>query len=688
MRADRKKPEEQAQKRLDANEKVLAAYELASPADLIVRRPRTYHLAGLQGNGLAQHGMSVTLVGRLGQYASRKVEKLLIISNVIDVPVMGGVTLSWMSAAARGKATEMALASKCPPGTMVLATGKAHYLGNGHLTIRQVEMEPASSAVLGAVQDGHLLPIPVYPLTGRLRQSHVRNAIRNYLRAGEGRLRDAMPLELEKTLGLPTLDLSLEVVHGLRTVNAEQAHALAENRSKFQRRIDVERLWTAMSRMPQLSQSPPPSVSLTERCEDVVGGLPFKLTGGQAEALNDVFDDLSKPHVTRRLLQGDVGCGKSIVASLALLASARSGAPAALLAPTEVLATQLYKGALALAEKVGVNVHFVSGKLLAKPRRAVEAAAQSGKPEIFVGTHALASLPFSRLGVLVIDEEHRFGVELKDRLTALNPHVIAMSATPIPRSLATVMYAGHGVSSIKERPAGRELVKTKIVEDQGKTRLFEFLRSTLNKGQQAFVVCPSIASEEIANVGDAARVFGAEVGAENVRVLHGEMDSAEIQATLADFRDNKFGVLVATTIIEVGIDVPRATLMVICDPERLGLSQLHQIRGRVGRGKDPGFCALLTRVGGPTRERLEFFAATHDGFALAEKDLLNRGAGDLSGVEQSGFLDVNLLALADEAMAIQRFLSRSITPAVSQPKLPTVESVDGWLDQVRFEVSI
>jgi ATP-dependent DNA helicase RecG len=571
---------------------------------------------------------------------------------------------------------------------MALVTGHAHYLSNGHLTIRNVEMEPASSAVLGALQDGHLLPIPVYPLTARLRQSHVRSAIRNYLRIGEGRLRDAMPLNLERDLELPTLELSLEVVHGLRTVDAEQCQALVENRSKFQRRIDVERLWSAMSRMPQLSKSPAAAAELNERCEDVVAFLPFTLTGGQTAALGDVLEDLSKPFVTRRLLQGDVGCGKSIVASLALLACARSGAPAALLAPTEVLATQLYTGALALAEKVGVKTNFVSGRIPAKQRRAVEKAAQSGRPEIFVGTHALASLPFSRLGVLVIDEEQRFGVALKDRLTALNPHVLTMSATPIPRSLATVMYAGHGVSSIKERPAGRDLVKTKIVEEQGRDRLFGFMRATLNKGQQVFVVCPSITSEEIANVGDVARLVGVEVGADRVRVLHGEMDSAEIQDTLADFRDNKFGVLVATTIIEVGIDVPRATLMVICDPERLGLSQLHQIRGRVGRGKDPGFCALITKAGGETRERLEFFAATHDGFALAEKDLMNRGAGDLVGAEQSGFLDVNLLALADEATAIHRFLTRSLLPAGPQPEAPMLDASVAWLEQIRFEVSI
>lgn len=687
MQTDRYKTEAEAKKRLDSNEKVLAAYELESPPDLLVRRPRAYHLAGFRGKGLPQHGMSVTLVGRLSKYTSDKREKILIISNVLDVPVMGGVTLSWMSHPKKGMAMEIALSSHCPAGTMALVTGKAHYLSSGYLTIRNVEMEPASSTVLAAVQDGHLLPIPIYPLTGRLRQSHVREAVRNYLRAGHGNLQDAMPVEIERSLGLPTLAHSFEVVHGLRTVNADQAHQLSENRSKYQKRIDVERLWEAMSRMPQLSGAPPAAPPLRERCLDVFDGLTFKLTNGQIAAVDDVFDDLSKPYVTRRLLQGDVGCGKSIVAILALIASARSGAPAALLAPTEVLANQLHRGTELLAKQVGIKTHFVSGKSTAAKRRAVEGFAQSGEPAIFVGTHALASLPFSRLGVLVIDEEQRFGVELKDRLTALNPHVITMSATPIPRSLATVMYAGHGVSSIKERPAGREPVKTKIVEEGGRKKLFDFVRETLGKEQQVFVVCPSIASEEIANVGDAARVFATEVGQDKVKVLHGEMDKDEIQSTLAEFRDNKFGVMVATTIIEVGIDVPRATLMVICDPERLGLSQLHQIRGRVGRGKDPGFCALLTKVGGVTRERLEFFAKTHDGFALAEQDLQNRGAGDLAGVEQSGFLDVNLLALSDEATAIHRFLTNSHTPAQSQPE-PTVDQTEGWLDQVRFEVAI
>jgi ATP-dependent DNA helicase RecG len=685
MQTDRHKPETQAKRRLDANEKVLAAYELGMPADLLVRRPRTYHLAGNTGKVLPQHGDQTTLVGRLSQYTSNKKEKVLVISNVIDVPGMGGITLSWMSHPKKGMAMEIALSSHCPAGTMALVTGKAHYLGNGHLTLRNVEMEAASSAVLAAVQDGHLLPIPIYPLSGRLRQSHVRSAIRNYLREGHGNLKDAMPREIERTLGFPSLSLALEVTHGLRTVSPDQAKQLVENCSKYQRRIDMERLWQAMSRMPQLSRTPSPSACINDRCEDVIERLPFTLTNGQKAAVEDAFADLSNPYVTRRLLQGDVGCGKSIVATLALVASARSGSPAALLAPTEVLATQLFNGVSSIAQASGSKAVFVSGTLTAAKRRAADALAQTGEPAIFVGTHALASLPFTRLGVLVIDEEQRFGVELKDRLTALNPHVITMSATPIPRSLATVLYAGHGVSSIKERPAGRETVKTKIVEEGGRASLFNFVRETLAREQQVFVVCPSIASEEIANVGDAARVFGAEVGQERVKVLHGEMDPDEIRQTLADFRDNKFGILVATTIIEVGIDVPRATLMVICDPERLGLSQLHQIRGRVGRGKDPGFCALLTKVGGVTRERLEFFAKTHDGFALAEHDLQNRGAGDLAGVEQSGFLDVNLLALADEANAIQRFLTKSNSPPPVQPSMNTDE---GWLDQLRFEVAL
>jgi ATP-dependent DNA helicase RecG len=686
MQTDRYKAESQVKTRLDANEKVLAAYALESPADLLVRRPRAYHLAGTRGAGVPQHGMPVTLVGRLTVYTSSKRDKQLIISNVLDVPGMGGVTLSWISSAKRGKATEIALSSHCPTGTMALVSGKAYYLNDGRLTIRNVEMEPASSAVLAAVQDGLMLPIPIYPLTGRLRQSHVRSAIRNFMREGHGTLKNAMPALLEKQLGLPSLSISLDVVHGIRTVDANQGQLLSANQSKYQRRIDVERLWEVMSRMPQLSKSPSAALALRERCDDVLEGLTYKLTDGQRAALDDVFSDLSKPYVTRRLLQGDVGCGKSIVAILALIAAARSGAPAALLAPTEVLATQLHRAAELLGSQYGIPSHFVSGKLTAAKRRAVETHAQSGQPFIFVGTHALASLPFTRLGVLVIDEEHRFGVELKDRLTAHNPHVITMSATPIPRSLATVMYAGHGVSSIKERPAGRQLVKTKIVEEGGKPKLFGFVRETIAKRQQVFVVCPSIESEEIANVGDAARVLGAEVGSDNVRVLHGEMGSEEIQSTLADFRENKFGVLVATTIIEVGIDVPRATLMIICDPERLGLSQLHQIRGRVGRGRDRGYCALLTKVGGTTRERLEFFANTHDGFALAEKDLQNRGAGDLAGVEQSGFLDVNLLALADEATAVQRFLSNSIAPA-AEPE-STVDQSEEWLDQVCFEVAI
>lgn len=686
MQSSRLKLEMALRKPLDISEKVLVAYKLASATELLLRRPRTYHLAGSRGQGLPQEGMPITLVGRLQDYTREKRDRLAIIRNTLDVPGLGGVFLSWLCSVASVGATQRALSSQCPKGTLALVSGKAHYLPGGYLRIQQVEMEPASSAVLAAIEAGELLPIPVYALSGRLRQAQVRSVVRNYLRSGLGAAKEALPSDLERALHLPTLAEAFEVVHGLKAVNRSQAQLLTENRSPYQKRIDVERLWGLMRSMPLLSNTPPPAIVLREGCLDVLEGLSFALTRGQAAAVDDALTDLSKPYVTRRLLQGDVGCGKSIVALLALIVCARSGAPAALLAPTDVLATQLHRAAELLAKQIGIQAHFVTGKLTAAKRRAVEGEARKGAPAIFVGTHALASLPFSHLGLLVIDEEHRFGVELKDRLTALNPHVITMSATPIPRSLATVMYVGHGISSIKERPAGREPVTTEIIDDAvGEARLIEVMRATLQKGQQVFVVCPSIASEEIANVGDMAGLLQSHLGVEQVRMLHGDMVATDIESTLDEFRENEFGVLVATTIIEVGIDVPRATLMVICDPERLGLSQLHQIRGRVGRGSDPGHCALLSKVGGTARERLEFFARTEDGFALAERDLQNRGAGDLSGLAQSGFLDVNVVALADEAIAIHRFLTRSHSPESSHV---SADQGEGWLEQLRFEVAI
>jgi len=678
MRPNLVKTEERVSKGPEASEKVLAAYEFASAFDFLVRRPRTYHLTGPAPKEPPAAGLPVTLVGRIGQYTSHRRDRLAFVVAVLDVPAMGGVSLSWVSSAAKGKATEIALSTRCPVDTMALATGIAHYSRNGYLTLRNAEVEPASSAALEAVASGRILPIPVYPLTKGLRQSEVRSAARSYLRAGFTALKDAMPNELEALLRLPALVNAFEVVHGLTAVDGHEAQLLLQNRSRYQRRIDVERLWALMAHMPQLSATPPAALALRERSLDVLSGLTFPLTLGQVAATNEVFDDLSRPCVTRRLLQGDVGCGKSIVALLALIAGARSGAPAALLAPTEVLARQLHRGAELLAKQIGISTHFVTGTLGAPRRRAVEDYAARGDPAIFVGTHALASLPFSRLGVLVIDEEHRFGVELKERLMALNPHVITMSATPIPRSLASVLYVGHSVSSITERPPGRQPVQTQVVQNETKeVGWIDRMRQTLRKEQQVFVVCPSIASQEIANVTDTANTLQSHLGAQSVRVLHGDMDSKDIERTLTDFRDNRFGVLVATTFIEVGIDVPRATLMVIRDPERLGLSQLHQIRGRVGRGSEPGSCMLLTRCSGAARERLDFFARTQDGFALAEMDMHNRGAGDLGGLDQSGFLDVNLLALGEEATTIQRFLTRNLT---SDPEL--------WLDQVRFEVSI
>ena len=407
------------------------------------------------------------------------------------------------------------------------------------------------------------------------------------------------------------------------------------------------------------------------------GALPFELTGAQKRAICEISTDVTRGVPMNRLVQGDVGSGKTMVAAGAAFLAAKNGFQTALMAPTEILAEQHCQSLSKLFEPLGIHVALLTGSMPDKQKRLTREAIAQGQVDLVVGTHALItdSTAFAKLGMVIADEQHRFGVAQRSKLSAKgeDPHVLVMSATPIPRTLALIMYGDLDVSILDELPPGRQAVDTFLVGESYRARINAFIRKQVAEGHQCFVVCPAV--EETEELG----IRAAETWAETLQktvfpdlrvlLLHGQMKGAQKEAVMSAFAKGEGDILVATTVIEVGVDVPNATLMVIEDADRFGLSQLHQLRGRVGRGSAKSFCILTSQNrNGETQQRLKALCKTNDGFRIAEADLELRGPGDFFGSRQSGLpsfrvadLSCDLKTLKDAQQASAQWIDESGT---------------------------
>ncbi len=424
---------------------------------------------------------------------------------------------------------------------------------------------------------------------------------------------------------------------------------------------------------------------------DVLG---FPLTGAQERVLREIFADMESDIPMARMVQGDVGCGKTALAFAAAFAAVQNGYQAAMMAPTEVLAGQHYAQAQALLEPLGVKCALLTGSTRGRERTAILRGLASGEIQFAIGTHALLSegVDFFRLGLAVTDEQHRFGVRQRTRLEQKGtaPHVLVLSATPIPRSLALVMYADLALSVVDELPPGRKPVETRLVPEGKRQDMLRFLQAQIKKGQQVYVICPLIEETGELDAADAEQTFrelqqSLEGG--RVELLHGRMSGQRKDEILSAFARGEVDVLVSTTVIEVGVNVPNATIMVIENAERFGLAQLHQLRGRVGRGTEQSWCFLM----GERSERLRFLCATHDGFAVARKDLELRGPGEFLGTRQHGALDKTLLALAGDAHLLQdvRKMAQQVLIGRDEPQNERlIRYADGYMQAKGYEFSL
>ena len=480
--------------------------------------------------------------------------------------------------------------------------------------------------------------LPRYPLTAGLSNAAVLKAVRQALAICETPP-EILPESVRKEYGILDAERAYYAIHEPQSMAEAE---LAKKRLVFEE-FFVFSAGLALMRQARADKKTQPFRNLD--LSQFYGALPFTLTGAQLRAVEDIRGDLGSGAPMNRLVQGDVGSGKTMVAAAAAYLAANNGVQTALMAPTEILAEQHYHSLNKLFAPLGLRLALLTGAQTPKQKRQVREAIAAGEVDLAVGTHALLSdaTEFHKLGLVIADEQHRFGVAQRSRLAAkgTDPHLLVMSATPIPRTLALLMYGDLEVSIINELPPGREPVDTFLVNESYRARINAFIRKQVSEGHQCFVVCPAV--EENEELGMKSASVWAETLQQTVfpdlRILliHGQMKGSQKEEIMAAFARGEADVLVATTVIEVGVDVPNATLMVIEDADRFGLSQLHQLRGRVGRGGSKSYCILTSQNRNPdTQARLKALCKTTDGFRIAEEDLKMRGPGDFFGARQSG----------------------------------------------------
>ena len=393
--------------------------------------------------------------------------------------------------------------------------------------------------------------------------------------------------------------------------------------------------------------------------------LPFKLTNAQKKVLKEIRNDLGNPAQMNRLLQGDVGSGKTIIAFMCMLMAKDNGFQSCLMAPTEILASQHYKGISELANRIGLTVKLLTGSVKIAQRRIIHESLENGELDILIGTHAVLEdkVKFKNLGLAIIDEQHRFGVEQRSKLWKKNtipPHVLVMTATPIPRTLAMSLYGDLDISVIDELPPGRKPIETVHRFDNNRLKVWKFIKDEIEKGRQIYIVYPLIQESEKMDYKDLMDGYESisrdfPLPKYSISIVHGKMKPADKEAEMKRFVDGKTNIMVATTVIEVGVNVPNASVMIIESAERFGLSQLHQLRGRVGRGAEQSFCILMTghKLSEDSKTRMETMVRTNDGFEIAEVDLKLRGPGDLMGKQQSGVLNLQIADIVKDRAILE-----------------------------------
>ncbi len=539
-------------------------------------------------------------------------------------------------------------------GTRYLLRGKVEKK-NGRLQLQQPKIysREAFYRMMGKLR-------PIYPLTAGITNNAMTKAMEAALKETED-LQEYLPAEIRKRHQLAEYRKALRQIH---------FPASKTDMQEGRRRLAFDELFLYTLALSYIKKAGKKKsvhcIRPADEVRDFIKELPFSLTEAQKRVYGEIREDMASGYVMNRLVQGDVGSGKTIVAVLALYEVVKNGGQGALMVPTEVLAGQHYKSVSGLLADRGIRVGLLTGSLTAKEKREARERIATGTWDIVIGTHAMIQdgVEFAKLALVITDEQHRFGVKQRDTLfqKGQEPHVLAMSATPIPRTLALILYGDMDLSVIDERPAERLPIKNCVVGTEYRPNAYRFMKNQIDEGRQVYIICPMVdesEESELENVTlyteELREIFPCDV---HIEGLHGKMRPADKDAAMERFADGETDILVSTTVIEVGIDVPNATVMMIENAERFGLAQLHQLRGRVGRGSWQSYCILMTAQESKAgRERLNVLAGSNDGFYIAKEDLKLRGQGDLFGIRQSGdqlfvladiFDDAELLRVAAE----------------------------------------
>ena len=647
---------------------MLARLGINYARDLLYHTPRRYEDASTVTQVKeALVGMDVTLIGEVIAKGVMPTRAGLRIFQASISDGTGRIDCSWPG--------QPFLDRTINKGDILLVTGPVRFF-NGRI------LQPREFIVLGNVEDdpgakGKVLPI--YPATEGLSQRMLRNIIDANIAqliaaADEDEVFDARTL---RDLRLLPLREALAAVHSPE--NLQQAHAgrrrLAYDEIFFLQLLHARAHHNATREKPGIA---------FKRSDELIGrlynALPFELTGAQTRALKEIFNDMESSQRMNRLLQGDVGSGKTVVALFAALLAGENGYQTAIMAPTEILAEQHARTIAKLTADLPMKSVLLTGRLGAADRRAALEAIANGDAMIAIGTHALIQehVRFKKLGFAVIDEQHRFGVKQRMALAEMGPNsdTLVMSATPIPRSLALTLYGDLDLTILDELPPGRQRIRTAMRDAGARAKVYDFIRTEVQNGRQVYIVYPLVAESEKVDLKAATaehQKLAKEVFPDlRVGLLHGQLNGDEKDATMRAFSAGEIDILVATTVIEVGIDVPNASVMVIEHAERFGLSQLHQLRGRVGRGAEQSYCILIWEGGQDAFDRLKIFEHSEDGFEIARADLRLRGMGDFFGAKQHGLPEFKYYdaELDEDLLSLARNRARDIIaadPAIAAP---------------------